>query len=53
MESNDKNISYRLINWLELVKSLEGGDKFYEPDVAYEWSNKREFKDTQKAPGQT
>jgi len=52
MESNDPNISYRVINWLELVKQ-QWGDAFYEPDVSYEWSNKREFKDTQKAPGQT
>ena len=43
-------IKYRIINWLDLVKDL-WGPEFYEPDVAYKWSNDREFKDTQEAPG--
>jgi hypothetical protein len=45
-----KNTSYRIINWLDLVKDM-WGPEFYEPDVAYKWSNDREFKDTQEAPG--
>jgi hypothetical protein len=43
-------VTYKTINWLDLVKDL-WGPAFYEPDVAYKWSNEREFKDTQEAPG--
>lgn len=48
--ADDKNTSFREINWLDLVKQ-QWGDAYYEPDVGYEWSNNREFKDTHKAPG--
>ena len=37
--------TFKTINWLaEVMKAW--GDKWHEPDVAYKFSNDREFKDS-------
>lgn len=43
-------MSSKVVDWAALVKQL-WGPAFYEPDVVYQQSNGREFKEVRGGPG--
>lgn len=39
------DVTFRTINWAQLVQKVEG-DEFKKPEVVYEFSNGRKFEDS-------